>query len=313
MTTRSLSYTPSAHAPTGGTPTGDLTADAGAPPDLPVTGEVMRRASGENFKVASRLLPRRVRSELLGLYGYARLVDEIGDSYDGDRIAALDSVESSLLREIESPDPAAHPLVARAAAMVRDGRISRQPLLNLIEANRLDQTVHRYETAEELYGYCALSANPVGRLVLQLFGVLTPERVAWSDSICTGLQLVEHWQDVAEDAAGGRVYLPAEDMSRFGVADAELAACGPARADLRSLMAFEARRARGLLEEGAPLVASLRGRLRFAVAGFVAGGHAALDALARQGFDPLAGAPRPSRPAVLRHLGNALMRRREHS
>lgn len=170
----------------------------------------------------------------------------------------------------------------------------------------MDQTVHRYETAEDLYGYCALSANPVGRLVLEVFGALTPERAAWSDSICTGLQLTEHWQDVAEDAAADRVYLPADDMSRFGVDVAELARTPPAGKELRSLIAFQCDRARALLDDGAPLVSSVRGRLRFAVAGFVAGGHAALDAIAARGFDPLAGAARPSRAAVLRHMRRAL-------
>lgn len=266
----------------------------------------MRRASGENFKVASRLLPRPVRSKLLALYGYARLVDEIGDAYNGDRLAALDLVESTLLRAIESPGAPAHELVADAAELVRAGTISRRPLIDLVEANRMDQRVHRYETADDLYGYCALSANPVGRLVLEVFGELTAERAAWSDSICTGLQLVEHWQDVAEDAAAGRVYLPATDMARFGVGESELTSPPPAGSNLRALMAFEVKRARGLLDDGAPLVPSLRGRLRFAIAGFVAGGCAALDSLERRGFDPLPGAAQPGRLDVLRHMRRLL-------
>lgn len=266
----------------------------------------MRRASGENFKVASRLLPRGARADLLALYGYARLVDEIGDSYAGDRLSALDVVESTLLGAIGSPAAPAHELVRAAAALVREGKISRQPLLDLVEANRMDQRVHSYETVEALYGYCELSANPVGRLVLEIFGALTPERAAWSDSICTGLQLVEHWQDVTEDAAAGRVYLPADDLARFGVVESDLTAPPPAGSNLRSLMAFEAQRARGLLDGGVPLVASLTGRLRFVIAGFVAGGRAALDALEGQGFDPLAGAARPGRLDVLRHMRKLL-------
>ena len=261
----------------------------------------MRRAGGENFTVASRLLPRRVRSEMLCLYGYARLVDELGDSYDGDRLAALEWLRSSLLLGIDG-GPCPVQLVEDVAALVRTGRISARPLLDLIEANRMDQTVSRYETAEDLYRYCSLSANPVGRLVLELFGCIDDRRAAWSDSICTGLQLVEHWQDVKEDASSGRIYLPLEDMRRFGVGEEELTAAGPASAGLRSLMEFESKRARSLIRDGGPLVASLRGRLRFAVAGFAAGGQAALDGLERRGFDPSTAASKPSRGAVTRHL-----------
>ena len=136
----------------------------------------------------------------------------------------------------------------------------------------MDQTAHRYETAGDLYRYCALSANPVGRLVLELFGCLDERRAAWSDSICTGLQLVEHWQDVKEDAVAGRVYLPAEDLRRFAVDESELRSDGPAGANLRSLMEFESQRARALLYDGGPLLRSLHGRLGFAVAGFAGEG-----------------------------------------
>jgi squalene synthase HpnC len=266
----------------------------------------MRRASGENFPVASRVLPREARHALLSLYGYARLVDEIGDTYEGDRLGALDWVENTLLTAVDGEADAAHPLLAGAAALVKEGRVSRQPLLDLIEANRMDQINRSYATAEDLYRYCALSANPVGRLVLEVFGVLTPERAAWSDSVCTGLQLVEHWQDVAEDARSGRVYLPLEDLERFGVDVAELISTGPASSRLRALIAFEACRTRDLLDAGRPLVASVRGRLRFALAGFVAGGNAALDAIAARGNDPLLGPPKPSATAVARHMSVAL-------
>ena len=146
------------------------------------------------------------------------------------------------------------------------------PLFDLVQANRQDQTVSRYESFEDLVGYCRLSANPVGRTVLAIFGYATPDRLAWSDSICTGLQLVEHWQDVAEDAIVGRVYLPQHDMRRFGVTVEELvpppadyvdrrrpSAPGGASFESRALMAFEAARARQWLDDGTPLVASLQG------------------------------------------------------
>lgn len=304
MTTRSLPYTRP-----GGTPTGDPTAGDLAP-WLPDPREIMGRASGENFRVASRVLPRRARDGLLSVYGYARLVDEIGDSYEGDRLGMLEAVRSSLLEEIATGAGGTHPLIAGAAALARAGRIDRQHLLDLIDANRMDQTVTRYEDMGDLYAYCALSANPVGRMVLELFGALTPERAAWSDSVCTGLQLAEHWQDVTEDARAGRVYIPKADLRRFHVEESELAGDGPAGRNLRSLIAFESDRARRMLLDGEPLVRSVGGRLKLAVAGFIAGGHAALDAIAARGFDPLGSPPRPAAPSVLRHTLRELAGRR---
>ena len=276
-------------------------------PALPSAAEILARAAGENFRVASRLLPAATREHLLALYGYARLVDQLGDAYTGDRLAALEGVATQVERAWADPGAAGlNPLVARAVGAARRVRGDAEPLLDLVRANVADQTVHRYETFADLLGYCRLSANPVGRLVLDALGAATPERQAWSDSICSGLQLAEHWQDVAEDATAGRVYLPAEDLRRFGVDESELTAAPPASRELRALMAFEVARARRLLDEGVPLVASLAGRPRVAVAGFVAGGHGALDAIAARGFDPLAGAPRPSRRRVAVRMGSLL-------
>ena len=155
-----------------------------------------------------------------------------------------------------------------------------------------------YATWEDLRSYCALSADPVGELVLEVFGLATPARVALSDSICTGLQLTEHCQDVAEDHAAGRVYLPLEDLGRFGCEVQELGA-SHASGPLRGVIAFEVQRARRLLDAGLPLLRELRGRPRLGVAGFVAGGRAALDAIEAAGYDVLAGAPRAGRRARL--------------
>ncbi len=291
--------------------------------DLPPDYLVLGRASSENFPVASRLLPAALRSDLMSLYGWARLVDQLGDDYPGDRLAALDEVEDQLRAALAGRQPASgneiHPLVAQMAETARRLALPTGPLFDLVQANRQDQTVFRYETLEDLVGYCRLSANPVGQTVLAIFGCATPDRLAWSDSICTGLQLVEHWQDVAEDALVGRVYLPMSDMRRFGVTVDQLApppadyvdrrrpgAPGGASFQARALLAFEAARARQWLDEGTPLIASLKGRLRIAVAGFVAGGHAALDALAMLDFDIHA---EPSRPAPKRfaaHLARLL-------
>jgi squalene synthase HpnC len=302
VTTRSLLYTRHGVAPVPGP--GPSPA---APAGLPEGEEILGRAGGENFRVASRLLPRATRRHLLAFYGFARLVDQIGDDYQGDRAAALDWVTTQLDAALADPDrPGLHPLVAGAAASVLGLGADPKALADLVTANRQDQVVTRYPTYEALAGYCRLSANPVGRLVLAAFMATTPERQEYSDRICTGLQLAEHWQDVAEDAAAGRIYLPTEDMARFGVDPSDLTSRPPASGALRALMAFEVARARRVLDEGAPLINSLRGRPRWAIAGFWAGGHAALDAVARRRFDPLYGAPSPAPWRVAVRLATAL-------
>jgi squalene synthase HpnC len=257
----------------------------------PAQTDVLAHAGAENFPVAMRWLPRSDRAGLLAIYGFARLTDDLGDEWSGDRLAALDWLESEL--DAALAGRCAHAAVTAAAEMVRGLGISDQLLRDLIEANRQDQRVERYGSFDDLEAYCRLSANPVGRLVLAVFKASTPERVEWSDAICTGLQLAEHWQDVAEDAAAGRVYLPSVDLDRFGVDGGQLRAA-TSSPEMRALMAFEVARARVWLDAGAPLVRSLQGRHRLAVAGFVAGGHAALDAIARADFEVLAATRRPT-------------------
>ncbi len=277
-----------------------------APVGLPSPGAVMARADGENFTVASWALPRRVRSHLLAIYGFARLVDELGDSAPGDRLAALDWLEQDLDRAFHGD--AEHPLLIALQPTLRRCDLPRGPFIRLIEANRVDQRVARYGTWEELRGYCRLSADPVGELVLGVLGLATPERIALSDSICTGLQLTEHCQDVAEDLAAGRVYLPAEDLRRFGCTEEELS-LEHAREPVRAVIAFEVARARRLLADGAPLSRQLRGRAGLAVASFLAGGRAALDAIERAGCDVLAGPPRAGNGRRLLVLAGMLIER----
>jgi squalene synthase HpnC len=285
---------------------------ADAAPPAPSAREVMARAEGENFPVASRMLPRRVREHMLAVYGFARLVDELGDSAPGDRPAALDWLEGEL-RLVYDGTPE-HALMLRLATTVRACALPREPFERLIEANRLDQRVKSYETWEQLRAYCALSADPVGEIVLHIFGQATPERVALSDSICTALQLAEHCQDVAEDFAAGRVYLPAQDMRSFGASAEELQVAAPGSgqtsAPLRAVVAFEVQRARELLRAGAPLVGQLRGRERLAVGAFVAGGRAALDAIERAHCDVLAGPPKASGRRRLQALLRVLAEQR---
>jgi len=304
-----------------------VTLIAERPLGAPRAEAVMARAATENFTVASWLLPRRQRDHLLAIYGFARLVDELGDSLAGDRGAALDWLAAEL--DLAYEGHATHPLLVRLQPVLVQCALPRDPFLRLIEANRVDQRTHRYRTWEQLRAYCALSADPVGELVLEVFGLATPARVALSDSICTALQLAEHCQDVAEDLAAGRVYLPLEDLERFGVRVEDLHSAH-VNAPLRELLAFEVARARALLHEGIPLVAELRGRLpaclpvpgrvrpsgcaregvpfrvRLAVAGYVGGGEAALRAIEAAGYDVLAGAPSASTALRLRCLAGTL-------
>jgi squalene synthase HpnC len=279
------------------------------------------QASAENFPVALRLLPGRYRRRLAAVYGFARAVDDMGDEAPpGERGRLLDELEADLGRLYQFQDVslrgsagAAGPagparegprigVIRALAPVVAACAIPQQPFTNLIQANRQDQLVSRYRTFEELAGYCQLSANPVGRIVLHVFGVATAERMALSDQVCTALQLAEHWQDVAEDFRAGRIYLPGEDLDRFGCGEDALAG-QRATPQLKALLAFEVRRARQLLDAGAPLVGNLRGAARVAVAGYVAGGRAALAAIASAGYDVLRATPRPRRS---RTAGEAL-------
>ncbi|GAB3961442.1 squalene synthase HpnC [Streptomyces sparsus] len=288
---------------------------------------VLDQAARENFPVAPGFLPRDWRDGLMAVYGFARLVDDIGDGdltpggadarslgvaddRADDRTALLDALETDLHRVFRSADdpaaePPGHPLLRALTPVVARHRLTPDPFLALIEANRQDQVVTRYATWQDLLAYCELSANPVGRLVLAVTGTTSPERVRRSDAVCTALQVVEHLQDVAEDRARGRIYLPAEDMARFAVGEADLDA-PTASASLRALIAWETERARTLLDEGTPLVRSVRGRLRLLLAGFVGGGRAAADAIAAAGYDVLAGPPRAGRLTRLRETGAAL-------
>jgi len=262
---------------------------------------IMARAPGENFPVASRLLPAALRGHLLAIYGFARLVDELGDEQPGDRLAALDWLEREL--DLTFAGSARHPLMVALAPTIAACGLPREPFVRLIEANRTDQRVASYATWDELRGYCHLSADPVGELVLHIFGAATPERIAWSDAVCTALQLVEHWQDVREDLGRARVYIPLEDLARHGCTIDDLAApsVGPR---LRAVLVRLGARTAKLFSDGEPLVASLHGWARLAVAGYLGGGRAALGALARADWEVLAGAPRPSR----RQLAGSIVR-----
>jgi squalene synthase HpnC len=268
-----------------------------------VTLRDKRRA--ENFPVAMRVLPRRFRVHLVAVYDFARVVDDLGDEAVGDRLALLEEFAADLATIWAGGTPESA-VLRRLSATVRACGLPREPFENLVEANRWDQRISRYPSFEDLLAYCALSANPVGRIVLGIFaagvrGDPDPAAVELSDRVCTALQLVEHWQDVAEDRRAGRVYLPAEDLAAYGVTEADLDGA-PTPAAVRRLMAFETERAAALLDAGAPLVRRLHGWARLAVAGYVAGGRAAIDALRRADWDVLTCPPKGRRRDVIRHV-----------
>ena len=322
---------------------GELMSDGGS------SGAVLDKAARENFPVAPFFLPPAMREGLMAVYGFARLVDDAGDgdlpdprgtaellgveaplsSVGGEaeagsetdtsfRLALLDALDADVDAAFEAVLDGSrrprHPLIAALVPVIARHGLTVEPFRGLIEANRVDQRVSRYETFDDLMAYCELSANPVGRLVLQLAGLATPERVVWSDAVCSALQVVEHLQDVAEDRSRGRIYLPAQDMKRFGVTEADLDAAH-AGTTLRGLVLFESERARALLDEGAPLIASVGGRLRVLLTGFSAGGYAALGAIAAAQYDVLAGAPKAGKGRLAREaaLGLALGGRRGRS
>jgi squalene synthase HpnC len=277
----------------------------GADARLPDASAILPLAAQENFTVASLLVGRAAREHLTAIYGFARLVDQLGDEIEGDRSAALDAFEQDVHRVFDGEPQ--HPLLESLQGTVRACDLPREPFLRLIEANRRDQRQLTYETFADLVDYCDLSANPVGELVLHVFGAATKERVELSDRVCTALQLAEHWQDVGEDFGHGRIYLPGEDRRRFGVSDSDLGA-RTANEPFRKLLEFETERARKLLDEGAPLVGTLKGRARIAVAGYVGGGRATFDAIAGAGFDVLRETPRATSAQKARRAFEAFRR-----
>ena len=269
-------------------------------------------AREENFPVALRLLPKQRRAELLAVYDVVRTIDEVGDDPacdPGERAADLDALEADLCRVWTDGAPL-HPVFAGLLPVVRVHRLEPTPFLSLLDANRLDQSVHRLATWDDLRDYCRLSADPVGRIILAIAGVRNESALVLSDDVCTALQVLEHCQDVAEDFRDrDRVYLPAEDLARFDV-DVDSLGAPVASPGVRAVVRYEVDRALELLRSGAPLVGVLRGWARLAVAGYVAGGFATADALRAASYDVLSRTPRPRRRDVLRHFLRLVVRGR---
>ena len=259
--------------------------------------ERLAKTHYENFTVGSWFLPRDSRKHFYAVYAFCRFVDDLGDEYQGDRLKALDFWELEIERCYDGTPQ--HPYMMALQNTIRAFQIPKEPFLKLIQANRMDQDNSRYPTYEDLDRYCQHSANPVGHLVLYVCGYRDQERQRLADYTCTALQLANFWQDVARDFAMGRIYIPLEDMERFGYSEDELSR-GTVTDEFRSLMAFEVERARDLFHRGLRLVDTLDGRLKLDVALFSLGGTKVLDAIERQGYDVLSRRPEVSKATKLR-------------
>ena len=276
----------------------------------------------ENFPVASLLLPRALRAPVATIYAFARSADDIADEGDAppeERLAALADYERQVQR-IAAGLPAENELFARLDALVRAGRIETVHLSDLLSAFSQDVTTLRYATHADLLDYCRRSANPVGRMMLGLYGVpfgaALPARLAQSDAICTALQLINFWQDVVIDWAKGRIYLPEEDRLRFGVSEADLerlvadTAPEPVHGAWRALLAFEVERSRALMQAGAPLALALPGRIGLELRLVVQGGLRILERIEAVDYDVFRRRPVLGPRDWLTMAGRALSRKR---
>lgn len=246
-----------------------------------------RRLAGshyENFTAASRLLPRRLRQHFANVYAYSRWADDLADESRSseESLALLDWWEEQLRACYGGRTD--HPVFIALEETIRQFEIPMDPFLDLLVAFRQDQRVTRYETYEQLLEYCRYSANPVGRLVLYLGNCHDAERGQLSDSVCTGLQLANFWQDVAEDWDRGRIYLPEARRRRFGYEESMFAG-REYNEGFRRLMAAEVSEAEGWLLRGLPLVELVPDWMQLQVALYVHGGLAILDAIRRQNYD----------------------------
>ena len=261
----------------------------------------------ENFPVASLLLPRRLVPAVQAIYAFARSADDIADeghATPDERLAALKDYEAALVH-IELGKPPAEPLWQRLAATIAAHDLPLRPFHDLLSAFRQDVTVHRYATYDELLDYCRRSANPVGVLMLHLYGAATPENVRDSDAICTALQLINFWQDVAVDLQKERIYVPMEDLARFVISPAHLHDPA-AHGKWRSLMRFEVQRTRALMLSGAPLAWRLPGRIGLELRMVVHGGLRILEAIEAVDYDVFRRRPTLARADWLKVFWRAL-------
>jgi squalene synthase HpnC len=240
----------------------------------------------ENFPVASILLPSRLRPAVEAIYAFARSADDLADEGDDtpeQRLAALNAYEAALLN-IEQGGTRHDPMFERLAQVVREYSMPLRPMYDLLSAFKQDVTVSRYQTYDALLDYCARSANPVGLMMLHLYGAADEDNIRDSDAICSALQLINFLQDVAVDLQKERIYIPLEDLNRHAISPAALDSLS-ARPRWRSLMKFEVDRARALMLSGAPLALRLKGRIGFELRMVIQGGLRILDAIEAAEYD----------------------------
>jgi len=240
----------------------------------------------ENFPVASILMPRRLRKPVAAIYHFARAADDIADEgelCDAERLQKLDDFRDEL-NHIANGETPLSPLFQRLKAEIDAHRLPLQPFHDLLDAFSQDVVKKRYADYAELQDYCRRSANPVGRLLLHLYDEASEVNLRYSDAICTALQLINFWQDVAKDWAIGRVYLPQDDLARFGVNEAQIAA-GQTDDNWRALMQFEVDRARALMLQGKPLGSILGGRIGLEMRMIIQGGLRILDKIEAADYD----------------------------
>ena len=268
----------------------------------------LARSHYENFSVATWFLPRRLRPHFHSIYAYCRISDDLGDEVGNPQHALqlLDIWEGEL--DACYAGHPRHPVFVALAETVRACDIPRQTFADLLTAFRQDQRVTRYETFDDVLGYCRYSANPVGHLVLYACGYRDAERQQLSDYTCTALQLANFWQDVAVDYGKGRIYLPLEDLRRFGASEAEIAA-RRATPQFLELMRFEVQRAREWFHKGLPLARKVDRELAIDIELFSRGGLAILDAIERHGYDVLARRPVISKSRKLALVARAALRK----
>jgi squalene synthase HpnC len=275
--------------------------------------EYLAKTHYENFNVGSRLLPKHLRKHFYSIYAFSRGVDDLGDEADGDRIALLDlwekeldSCYSATKQAGESPIPS-HPYFVALAETIRTFNIPSEPFKRLIEANRRDQTITRHKTFDDLLEYCTYSANPVGHLVLYLSGIRDPKLHKLANKTCTGLQLANFWQDVGVDLEIDRIYIPQEDLERFGVTESQITE-RTHDDQFEALIRFQVDRARQLFIDGYPLVNHLESSLKSDFALFARGGLAILQAIEQQNYTVLSKRPRISKLGKVRIFASTWIR-----
>lgn len=240
----------------------------------------------ENFPVASWLLPARLRPAVRAIYAFARSADDLadeGDATPAERLAALDEYDAALA-QIERTHRAAGPIFAPLASTIDQFDLPLQPLRDLLSAFRQDVVTSRYAHFATLLDYCRRSANPIGQLMLHLYGAASPQNLRDADAICSALQLINFWQDIALDWQKDRIYLPQEDLARFEI-NSEQIAIASTDANWHALMDFEVQRTRDLMLAGAPLACRLPGRIGWELRLVIQGGLRILERIEAVNYD----------------------------